>query len=442
MTQQTEAACLLETGAMYGKRLLLYPAGGDPIFAGLRAGVFSLYFGDAPIYHFDREGRWQRAFIAGTHYLKGLDGSVQAIDRVREDANLVLKRRSLTYAEAGDLDDQVRAAALDVLDALGAERLSPQEPSGTALPLSRDELRDALEQVARWDAVAWFAHRERYVETYGPTPFLPPDAQAAVVLQATLGHAGGVAFGQGAAAEHAVRTPEELATHARAVRRLLGRRILQCRSLFLAGSDALRQGPETTHAYLETIAAPFPTDPAKGRRRPHSMPDSEEPLAGIGAFIDDFTMPPAGWPDWQQLAEMHLRRVSLGVESGAPEVRTLYRRTWKNNDLHTLVAQLKESGIGVGVLVLADAGGIEHAGRHVGATAELVNALPLGPGDLVSMLDANEFRDPGLSAEALGFTPLSGPAWAEQQAELRRRLGPVRSERGAKVAPYSLEKQA
>ena len=60
MAEQTEAACLLQTGAMYGRRVLLRPGSGDPIFAGFRPGVFSLYFGDDPIYHFDREGRWQR----------------------------------------------------------------------------------------------------------------------------------------------------------------------------------------------------------------------------------------------------------------------------------------------------------------------------------------------------------------------------------------------
>ena len=84
----------------------------------------------------------------------------------------------------------------------------------------------------------------------------------------------------------------------------------------------------------------------------------------------------------------------------------------------------------MGVLVLVDAGGIEHAGRHLAATAELVNALALGPGDLVSLLDANEVRDPSLGPAALGFTPLTGPRWAEQQAELKRLLLPVRTRTG------------
>jgi hypothetical protein len=429
---------------MYGSRLLLWPTSGDPVFAGFRPGVFSLYFGDAPIYHFDAEGRWQRAFLAGTHYLKGLDGAVQAIDRVREGANLVLKRRRLGYAEATDLDTKVRAAALDVLDALHAGRLRPQAPPAATASLSLDALGDVLEQVAGWDTAAWFAHRERYVQTYGPLPFLPPEAQAAVVLQATLGHAGGVAFGQGMAAEHAVRSPEEFAEHAGAVRRLLGRRLRQCRTLFLAGSDALRQGPETTVAYLETIAAIFPidADAISARGRAWNPSEAPEPLSGIDTFLDDFTPPPAGWPDWRRLRARQLRRVSLGVESGAEEVRSLYRKSWRNDELHALISELKDAGISVGLAVLVDAGGSERAARHVAATAELLRALTLGTGDLIVLLDASELRNPDLTAAELGFTPLTGSRRAEQQDELKRLLLPVRSERGAKIAPYSLEKQS
>src|SRR5215813_9109953 len=124
---RTEAACLLEQGASYRRRIGLEPksGGGAPIFAGFKAGAFSLYYGDAPIYHFDREGRWQRAFVAGVHYLKGLD----------------------TTVEASDLDATVRASALDLLDALGSARLERVEPpEGKASPLSSDALREMLER--------------------------------------------------------------------------------------------------------------------------------------------------------------------------------------------------------------------------------------------------------------------------------------------------------
>lgn len=435
MAHQTEAACLLETGAQYGTRVMLRPAAGDPIFAGFKPGAFSLYFGDEPIYHFDRDGRWQRAFVGGIHYLKGLDTSVQAIDRVREGANLVLKRRTLSFAETTDLDALVRSAAIETLAARDLERV---EPPPKAQALSPEALRDELEQIASWDAAAWFAHRERYLATYGPLPFLPPDLPAALVVQATLGHAGGIAFGGGAAATHAVRTEAEFRQHVDAVARLLGRRTLQCRAVFLAGSDALRQPRGDVAGFLEAIGRAFPIVPREDRRARDSN-ESAPRLEGIHSFLDDFATPRPTRDDWHHYHGLHLNRVSLGVESGDASLRSLYRKSWRNDDLVAIVADLKAAGIGVGVITTVGAGGEEHAASHVPATAALINSLPLGPGDLVSLVDAEALCDPGHRPR--GFTPLAAARAAEQQAELKQALLPIKTNRGAKVAPYALEKQ-
>src|SRR5215472_15048050 len=152
--QRTEAACLLETGALYQRRIGLQPSDGsvDLVFAGFKQGAFSLYFGDAPIYHFDLEGRWQRAFLEGLHYLKGLDADVHEIDRVREGPSLVLRRRKLSFGEAADLDARIRSVALDLIAGLACGRFGRHEPPrGKAQPLRNDELRDFLDCIARWD---------------------------------------------------------------------------------------------------------------------------------------------------------------------------------------------------------------------------------------------------------------------------------------------------
>ena len=62
----SEAACLIEQGATYRRRLGLQPvdSSGEPIFAGFKPGAFAIYFGDAPYYHFDLEGRWQLARLS------------------------------------------------------------------------------------------------------------------------------------------------------------------------------------------------------------------------------------------------------------------------------------------------------------------------------------------------------------------------------------------
>src|SRR5262245_39289097 len=195
---QTEAACLLETGTLYRTRVGLLPTQGraDLIFIGLKRGAFSIYFGDAPIYHFDLEGRWQRTFMGPTHFLKSLDTTVRAIDRVREGTNLVLRRRVLEDAEVSELDRQIREIAHRINDEHAAGRLVRQEPpAGKALPLTDDQIHELLTRTASWDDDAWTSHLERCRATYGPLPFLPPDSQNAVVLQATRGEARGTSFG-------------------------------------------------------------------------------------------------------------------------------------------------------------------------------------------------------------------------------------------------------
>ncbi len=434
MAPQTEAECLLGTGAMYGRRLLLRGGTGAPVFAGFKPGGFSLYFGDAPIVHFDREGRWQRAFRDGLHYLKGLDAAVQTIDRVREGENLVLKRKSLNHSEVGVFDEWVRTTAVALTEALDSGRLIAVEPPTPRLPIRPEELRAFLGRVAGWDAPAWDAHRLRYLDTYGPLPFLPPDCPAPVVVQATLGHEGGLAFGGAPAAGHAVRSPDEFEAHARAVAALLGRRVEQCKSVFLGGSDVLLRPVGDVTAYLEILGRVFPIDAAGGPRPRSVSADAPPSLGGVHAFLDRFDARRHDRDALRSHRAGGLVRVSLGVESGAPEVRARYAKTWTDDALRAAVADLKAAGIGVGVIALVGAGGEGDAGRDPDATAALLKALELGPGDLVSLIDAEEIRGPDPAG-------LTAAARAERLDALKTRLAPIRTERGAKVVSYSLEKQ-
>jgi hypothetical protein len=438
----TEAECLLEQGATYHRRIGFEPVGspGEPIFAGFKTGAFSLYFGDAPIYHFDLEGRWQRAFVNGVHYLKGLDASIHAIDRMREGSNLVLKRRSLSYAEASDLDAMVRSTALDLctrLDAKSLDRVEPKTPM--ALALESDELRDFLDRISMWDASAWFAHRERYLSAYGPLPLSPPECQNAVVVQATLGHATGVAFGGATESEAYTRTTAEFTQHTRNVARIWGRRLLQSRIVFLAGADVLHQPVEQVAAYLSEIGSTFPIEPRTQGRTMGRSEESDNPrFDGIHVFRDNFALPRPDRAGWHELTKHGLVRISLGVESGHADVRSIYRKHWDDADLRATVAESKAAGLGVSVLTLVGAGGVERAESHVERTVRLIELLELGAGDFVFLLDEKEIRTQNLEAEHMTF--LSRQAWSDQQSELKVALTPLRK-KGVKVLPYTMEKQ-
>ncbi|APW63188.1 hypothetical protein [Paludisphaera borealis] len=435
---QTEAACLLQSGAIYHHRIGLQPGDGegDFVFAGFKQGAFSLYFGDAPIFHFDLEGRWQRAYVRDRHYLKRLDASIHEINRVREGANLVLKRRVLDDAEAQGLDSEIREVAEILRAGLDAQAFRVENPPGEKAKVIDDAaLREFLDRIAAWDASAWSAHRKLYHDSYGPLPFTPPDCQNAVILQATRGDAGGRSFGGGPIHDHGVRTPEEFERHVRDVASLLGRRLLQTRAVFLAGADVLRRPADDVLGYLDAIGRVLPLS-ANARTTRSDDPESSPMIDDVHVFLDDFSRPIAGV---DLLAGAHKRRLShiaLGVESGDPDVRRLYGKDWLDEDLQNFVSRAKESDVELSVLTLVGGGGNERAADHIARTARLIKSLALTRGDLVFLLDEREIAD----SSNPGLTPLDQSAWAEQLDLLRQSLSSLR-ERGVKVLPYSMAKQ-
>ncbi len=140
----------------------------------------------------------------------------------------------------------------------------------------------------------------------------------------------------------------------REVVKLFGQRRLQYRNIFLAGSDVLRLPSETVTAYLETI-----TRGALCAQAGESGEASESSprLEAVHAFLDNLALPGLPWRNGGSIVRIRLRRVILGVESGDPTIRGLYRKTWANDDLVALVSDLKQADLAVGVMVLVDAGG-------------------------------------------------------------------------------------
>ena len=436
MAHETEAACLLRTGALFHRRAGLSLADGRLVFAGVKRGGFALYLGDDPYHHFDLDGRWQRALIDGTHYRKALDGSVDAIDRVRQGANLIIHRRRLPFAEVADLDEVHRSLALDLSAAVSRGDLGHVQPPPDAGAMTPSELSEMLDRIASWDADAWFRHRERFVATYAPLPFLPPDDLQSAVFQATVGNAGDVAFGGGTPVEHAVRTPEEFDRHCADVLDLLGRRIAQCRNAFLAGADVLHRPLSDILAYFDAIARHVPIIP--GGRWSKDVPPDAPRLGAIDLFADDFRRGLPGRSALSALRERHLGRITLGVESGDAAVLYSCGKSPNAEGLIAFISDAKSVGVPLGVVLLVGAGGIEGYARHLAQTSLLLNSLPLGRGDLIYLVDASSIGDPTLSGRC---RPLDPAALAAQEAAFKHRLAPLREDRGVKVVSYLREKE-
>ncbi len=407
---RTEAACLLEHGSTYPARVGLEPRdSGDLILAGFKRGGFALYFGDAPFFHFDLEGRWQRAIIEDMHYLKGLDGTVHALDRIREEANLVLKRRRLGETEAAELDATIRATALDLIGRLDRDELIRLEPTGQrSTMIDPESLREFLSRIAGWDAAAWRAHGERFHRVYPAPGFVPPECSGAVVLD--------------------VKSPEEFAHSLSEVAGLWGRRLLQAKTLYLAGPLALKHPQCVIEEWLAAITRLFPLGPA--------VDDASPRFSGVHAYLDDFAAPRPDKAAWARLRNLGLARVSLGVVSGDETIRASLGKTWANHELVQTALELKQAGLGASVLVHVGAGGRARAAPHHKGTSTLLDRLSLGRGDIVFLLDEREIRDFMVG----NLEPLSNVEWLEHERALKDALAPLKK-RGAKVVSYTMEKQ-
>ena len=400
MADTSEAECLLATGAAYRRRVGLRSEGGPFVFAGFKPGAFSLYFGDLPYFHFDLEGRWQRALVEGTHYLRGLDGSTEAMDRTRTASGLVLTRRRLSYAEATDLDESIRGHALGLLEGLADGRLARIEPSEPSIALADGDLRAILDAVASWDADAWHRQRERFRACYEPFGFLPPSAPNAIPLQATV-EAGPSEMG-------ILRTPAEFREHAGHVAALYGRRASQARGFVLGGGDVVRHSVVGLRPLLS-----IPSEVFKGIE------------GGAAIFLDAPTGPFPDRGELETLRDAGLRQVDVGL----PNVSDF--DDLDLNDLSARLSGLKAAGIKAGLVVpVAGVAGSEAAER----LGRVLGRLPIGEGDLVFLVESKALTPAGGGGSEGGSSP-------EATRELMKTLLPLARRGGFKVVPYRPEKQ-
>ena len=388
----TEAAGLLQSGLIFPRRVGLQPVddpgGQADILLGFKRGGFSAYFGDAPLLHFDLDGRWQRAFIAGTHYLKGLDTRTQAVDRVREGESMILQRRTLTTAETTDLDDAVAGRMRTLRDDLFAAHFRLLPPPAPSRSITREELAAILGRIAGWDQTAWAEHQSSYHQAYSDdfAPFLPPDCPNPVILRA-----------------EAEVSPHDLAARAKLVASLLGQRLNQCRDVFLTGSGWLDRPEDEVLALLQSVNEVFPIEP--NQQRPRALDTADAPrLETIHGWLDALPTHPLPPDAWTRFRAAHLGRITLRIDG----------ESLPNSDaLRALITPAKEAGLGVGLACFV---------ASVGASSlvDLIGSLPLIAGDLVSLIASD-----GVEAD---LTPL--------KAELAATLPP-----GPRVVVYNPAKQ-
>jgi hypothetical protein len=330
----------------------------------------------------DRAGRLYTAFYQNRHHRRSLNG---AILQKWNDAER--QHRWLMEADADQVIDYAATQFQQLHIALGSpdwEWITPPDHSSAL-----DDLLQVIERAAHFNSVEARSDAARFAEIYNPIGILPPDQYLALVLQATTGCSFNTCtFCDLYRQPFRVKAPDEFRQHLRQVRDYLGASILlRQRSIFLGAANALAIPMPRLLPLFEIMRDEFaPSRVQRGR-------------AGVGAFLDAFTGTRKSEEDYRALAELGLKRVYIGLESGHDLLLEFVRKPGHAADAIETVQTIKAAGINVGLIVMIGVGGDRFAAGHVADTIAVLNQMPLGEGDLLYLSDLVE--EPGTPYPAL-----------------------------------------
>jgi hypothetical protein len=392
-------------------------AAGEPVTVSLKPAALSVMFGAAEVLTYDRGGRLYCWFAHGRTLRRGLDGSVL---EKRPAGSHTFARRRLAPGEAAAALDGAAARIGALRDAAAAGSLRWDETARWS-EAELASLHTVLERAAAFDAYAALRDRAAFERVYDPVGILPPDQYLALVLQATEG----CSFNSCTfcdfyrARRYRVKSPSEFRDHARAVRAFLGDSLLMRRSIFLGEANAM--------------AAPF----ARLRELMQVAREEIGPLP-MHAFLDAFTGHRKTAAEYRVLAELGLRRVSIGMESGHDPLLAFVRKPSRTADVLATVAALKAAGVGVSLIVLLGLGGDRFARAHAADSARALAEMPLGGGDIIYFSELVERPDAPYAAQAraAGIRPLTPEELRSQRARIVTAL--PRTARGPAVARYDI----
>ena len=367
-----------------------------------RQAINLLLDNDSPSFTFDPAGRLHGAFVERRNYRRSLDNRMLAKWSEQDGTRSTRRRRWLSADEA--------RTVVDLAYEMAARAAGPAGDAPAAIQTS-------LERVTGWTWPRLDADRRRFESIYTPVGILPPDQYLALVLQATHGCSHNACtfctFYQDI--PFRIKSPDEFRSHVAGVLDFFGPALAMRRSIFLADANALVVPMPRLLALLDVLAdgleseiretgkpgaaatisepSPLGPDALPDPTFPHlppatcSLPPATLPLF---AFIDAFHVERKSVADWQELRGRGLQRVYIGMESGHDPLLRWLNKPGNAVDVLDAVQTLKTAGVAVSVIVMSGVGGAAFADAHVRDSVALLNAMPLGWGDLIYI---SEFRE-------------------------------------------------
>lgn len=388
--------------------------------------------GEQPSFTFDPLGRLHGAFYQGRNYRRSLDNRVLV---KWTETNGGVRQRRRRWLEAAEAQAVVAVAY----------GLARQTAAAAAAPPA---VQVALASIARWDWDSLEADRARFQQIYTPVGILPPDQYLALVLQATHGcsHNACTFCTFYRDVRFRIKTADEFRQHVAAVLDFFGPALALRRSIFLADANALVAPMGRLRELLQVLAeAGRQVDKETSRQGEDAGTDPSSFILHrsslpLFAFIDAFHVERKSVADWQELRALGLARVYIGMESGHDPLLRWLNKPGDAADVLDAVTTLKAAGLQASVIVMLGVGGERYADGHVRDTVDLLNAMPLGRGDLVYFSDfvVQPNAPYAALAETSGIAPLDLAALRAQERAIRAHFTPHDPQRPPQFSRYDI----
>lgn len=313
------------------------------------------------IYYFDAEGRFMGGFFDGISYRRGLDNRLMKKffdkdgSKIKVFVSDVEKKKVIS-----DVIDRVRKIKIK----LGRCKLE-------------DEIIGRLDEILRWSYEDLEKDGLRFLSVYKPINVLPPDQYFSLVLQAAEGCSWNnctfCSFYQDR--KFKIKSPDEFLEHIKKVKEFFGRSIGLRKSIFLGDANALIIPQKRLVELVKIIHSEFPVG--------NSRPEFEYVFDGIYSFLDIFGAEKKNYNEYVELRNLLVKRIYIGLETGDENLFRYLNKPGSPIECIDVVSVIKQSGISVGIIVLAGAGGKKFYETHVKNTIETLLKMPLNNGDII-----------------------------------------------------------
>jgi radical SAM superfamily enzyme YgiQ (UPF0313 family) len=370
---------------------------------------------------FDGEGRLYSLYVREDFYRRGLDSSVLCTRRAPSGNRLIRSHRKLEQPEALDLFSQASRWSGRL-----KARIERRDPA-LRLRCPADQLLARLDEILRYTPERLLAERERFRRIYDPVSVLPPDQYMALVVQLTRG----CPYNDCSFCDlyrdrsFEVKSPTQLREWLGAMREFFGRSLPMRKGVFLGDGNCLCLPISRLAPLIETVTEGLRGSPVLAK--------------GLFSFADIRAVNHKSEKDLRELGELGIRRIYLGLETGAEELLAFLNKPGSRREQLDAAGRLKAAGFQVGVIFMAGIGGRRYESRHIGETLELACRLPLGEGDLIYLsrfypIPGTPYADAALEGR---IDLLSDAQIRGQTDKLRSGILAGRKDR-VKVAPYDL----